>query len=110
MHYQVYDRPAGCVYTENPARFTWMPRTEGEGPYRIEVRRAGQLAYRFEGIDRNFFTPDCVMEPGAYTYRVFAGEEEIVPEKAFSIAEDAVHTPLVGRAHRYDAIGGHPRI
>lgn len=110
MHYHVYDRPAGCVCTENPARFTWMPPAGNDAPCRIEVRREGQPAYCFEGIDCNFFTPDCVMAPGAYTYRVFAGEEEIVPEKAFSIAEDAVHTPLIGRAHRYDAIGGHPRI
>ena len=92
MHYHVYDRPAGCVCTENPARFTWIPPAGNDAPCRIEVRREGQPAYSFEGIDCNFFTPDCVMAPGAYTYRVFAGEEEFVPEKAFSIAEDAVHT------------------
>ena len=74
MHYHVYDRPAGCVCTENPARFTWMPPAGNDAPCRIEVRREGQLAYCFEGIDCNFFTPDCVMAPGAYTYRVFAGE------------------------------------
>ena len=35
MHYFVYDRPAGCVSTENPARFTWMPLAQDEAPYRI---------------------------------------------------------------------------
>lgn len=110
MHYFVYDRPAGCVSTENPARFTWMPLAQDEAPYRIEVYRDGRTAYCFDGIAYNFYTPDCVMEPGAYTYRVFSKNGEVVPEKAFSIAPDAVHTPLVGRAHRYDAIASHPRI
>ena len=110
MHYFVYDRPAGCVSTENPARFTWMPLAQDEAPYRIEVYRDGRTAYRFDGIAYNFYTPDCVMEPGAYTYRVFSKNGEVVPEKAFSIAPDAVHTPLAGRAHRYDAITSRPRI
>ncbi|MGN1018981.1 MAG: DUF4962 domain-containing protein [Aristaeellaceae bacterium] len=110
MHYYVYDRPAGCVCTENPARFTWMPPAGNDAPCCIEVMRQGRIAYRFEGIDRNFYTPDHVMEPGAYTYRVLAGEEVIVPEKPFAIAGDAVHTPLVSRDRRYDAIGAHPRI
>ena len=63
MHYFVYDRPAGSVSTENPARFTWMPASESDAPCRIEVRREGRLAYCFDNIDRNFYTPDCLMEP-----------------------------------------------
>jgi len=110
MHYFVYDRPAGTICTENPARFTWMPASADEAPYRIEVRRNGEMAYCFEPIDRNFYTPDCLMEPGEYTYRVYARSGLLVPEKPFSIAEDAVHTPLIRREERYTAIGSHPRI
>ena len=110
MHYFVYDRPAGTVSTENPARFTWMPNSREEAPYRIEVRRNGEMAYCFENIDRNFYTPDCLMEPGDYTYCVYARDGLLVPEKPFSIAPDAAHTPLAAREHRYDRISSHPRI
>lgn len=110
MHYYVYDRPAGSVSRENPARFTWMPSAEAAGPYRIEVYRDGMRRYCFENIEYNFYTPAVLTEPGKYTYRVFAGDTEIVPEKPFEIAGDAVETPLAGREHRYDAIGSHPRI
>lgn len=41
MNYDVYDRPAGTVSMENPARFTWMPRDEKDHSYRILVRRNG---------------------------------------------------------------------
>lgn len=110
MHYYVYDRPAGSVSTENPARFTWMPQEKNEAPYRIEVRRNGKPAYCFENVDRNFYTPDCLMEPGEYTYCVYSRNGLLVPEKAFSIAQNAAQTPLAAREHRYGRIGSHPRI
>ena len=110
MNYYVYDRPAGTASSENPPRFTWMPKGE-ETTYRIEVYDSShQLRYEFDPVPINFFTPDILMEPGSYTYRVLSGNREIVPEKAFSIQENASETPLPGRAGRYDAIKNHPRI
>jgi len=110
MNYYVYDRPAGTVSRENPARFTWMPK-EGTDKYRIEVYDPqGICRYRYEGIDINFFTPDHIMEPGEYTYTIFADGEELVQKKAFEIAKENVETPLTGRDIRYQNIGAHPRI
>lgn len=110
MHYYVYDRPAGTVSSENPARFTWMPQAPDEGPYRIEVDQDGQRAYTFDGIEYNFYTPSHTMRPGAYRYRVYAGDKEIVSENAFEIAPNAVETPLRGRSERYQGVTSHPRI
>ncbi len=110
MHYYIYDRPAHSTSSENPARFTWMPMQGHEAPYRIEVYRQGCTAYLFENIEYNFYTPDCIMEPGDYTYRVFSQNGELVGEKPFAIAPDAVHTPLAARENRYQTVGGHPRI
>ena len=94
MNYYVYDRPAGTASSENPPRFTWMPKGE-ETTYRIEVYDSShQLRYEFDPVPINFFTPDILMEPGSYTYRVLSGNREIVPEKAFSIQENASETPL----------------
>lgn len=110
MNYYVYDRPAGSVSGENPVRFTWMPEPDTD-QYRIEVYDdRGACRYRYEGIDLNFYTPSQLMEPGSYTYRIFADGTEIVGSKAFEIAAGAVPTPLAGRESRYRQIGGHPRI
>ncbi len=87
-----------------------MPAQGHEPPYRIEVYREGSAAYQFEGIEYNFYTPDCVMEPGAYSYRVFSQNGELVGEKSFVIAPDAAQTPLPARDIRYQAMGTHPRL
>ncbi len=110
MNYYVYDRPAGLVSSENPARFTWMPK-EGTKEYTIEVfDRQGSCRYQYQGIDINFYTPDHIMEPGSYTYRILADSEEIVGNKGFEIRQDTVNTPLTAREKRYRGIGAHPRL
>ena len=110
MHYFVCDRPAGAVCTENPPRFSWMPDEQHEAPYRIEVCRNGETVCCFENIDRNFYTPSVVMEPGSYTYCVYSRNGLLVAPKPFSIAQDAAHTPLPVREKRYERIADHPRI
>ena len=110
MNYDVYDRPAGTVSMENPARFTWMPRDEKDHSYRILVRRNGEICHEYSNIPYNFYTPESVMEPGDYTYEVFDETGILVSEKAFSIHDRAVATPLKGREGRYESIGAHPRI
>lgn len=110
MNYYVYNRPAGCISPENPARFTWMPEGEDK-EYRIEVKdETGNCRYHYEGIDCNFYTPDHVMKPGHYTYSVFSGDRLLVSEQSFQMPEDAAVTPLTGRAQRYFSVGCHPRL
>lgn len=110
MNYYVYNRPAGTVSGENPARFTWMPK-DGAGEYQIEVDDSrGAAAYRYEGIDINFYTPHHLMEPGCYTYRVLADGEVIVNGDSFEIPSNTVDTPLVSREQRYKQIDAHPRL
>lgn len=110
MHYYVYNRPEDKLHHETPARFTWFP-VEGAQGYAVVVYDAqGAEAFRYEGIDINFFTPPDVMAPGAYRYSVYADGQEIISRQPFAIAEDAVQTPLPPREGRYAAIGGHPRI
>lgn len=110
MHYYVYDRPANAECHETPARFSFMPPVPDEAPYCIEVYREGALAYRFEDVRCNFYTPAQVMESGAYTYRILTSKGRTLVQAPFSIAPDAVKTPLPARAGRYEAIGAHPRI
>lgn len=110
MNYYVYNRPSGAVSYENPPRFTWMPAEDGE-IYTIEVFNSQhEPCYRFDSVPINFYTPDMVMEPGDYTYRILSGEKTLVSEQPFSISKNAAITPLKGREHRYDAISAHPRI
>lgn len=110
MNYYVYNRPAGTVSEENPARFTWMPKEDAK-EYQIEVYdAAGVCRYQYDGIDINFYTPDHIMEPGSYTYRILADGSELVKRMSFEIPKDACETPLTGRPMRYQSVTTHPRI
>ncbi len=110
MPFYVYNCPENKLHHETPVRFSWMP-TEDAAVYSIQVyTENGAIAYQFDDISINFFTPPVVMEPGTYTYSVFSSGVEFVSRQRFAIAPDAVQTPLRERKNRYQAIGGHPRI
>ncbi len=111
MNYYVYNRPAGTVSAENPARFTWMPK-DGAKEYEIGVfDESGVSKYHYKNIDYNFYTPEHLMEPGRYSYRIFADGEAIAEDlDGFEVPPDAAVTPLPGRETRYEQIGSHPRL
>ncbi len=112
MHYFINERPEDIVYNETPARFTWMP-VDGVKTYTIKVfadASESNLKYAFDGVDRNYFTPDVVMDSGVYYWCLYSGDKKLIGPKRFEIAPNAVKTPLIKRELRYKNISGHPRV
>ncbi|ABX40875.1 heparinase II/III domain-containing protein [Lachnoclostridium phytofermentans] len=102
---------------ENPPRFTWMPESEKDILYRIQVSKNDTFdpdsTLTIHHIPYNFYTLDKELEPGDYYWRYTIDQEECSYSKVrkLSISDGLVVTPLVSREKRYDNVDmSHPRI
>lgn len=102
---------------ENPPRFTWMPESDEDICYRLQI--SGDKAFPEDGTENflhipyNFFTLDHCLEAGTYYWRYSVDEEgyEYSRARSFVVEEDAVKTPLKNRESRYEGVEmSHPRI
>jgi len=95
--------------TENPPRFTW-PMAEEKAPYTLEVSQSDDFAksnIRVSGILYNFYTPDEVLPPGEYFWRVSSDSTV----RSFTVSEGLHEAPLPGEKERYkNANAAHPRL
>lgn len=109
-------RPDGEALLENPPRFTWMPEGEDckERTYFLEISKNSDFSdsYKIQNIPYNFYTPERVFEAGTYYWRYgISGCKECSTVRSFIVRENAISTPLPGRAKRYKtARREHPRI
>ena len=111
-------KPNGGAVTENPPRFMWVPSSDEDLPYKIQI----SVTETFEPentvsvgkIPYNFYTLDHVLEPGTYYWRYSLDVEEEYGYSAarkFTVPDNIPQTPLLSRADRYKhAELGHPRI
>lgn len=109
--------PSGEVINENPPRFTWMPASDEDLEYRLQLSKSPDFTEdtteTFENIPYNFFTLDHILEPGTYYWRYSLNDKayDYSQERNFSVTKDLIQTPLISREHRYDnATLTHPRI
>lgn len=109
-------RPDGEALLENPPRFTWMPEGEDckERTYFLEISKNSDFSdsYKIQNIPYNFYTPERVFEAGTYYWRYgISGCKECSTVRSFIVRENAISTPLPGRAKCYKtARREHPRI
>lgn len=109
--------PDGETLSENPPRFTWMPESDEDIPYRLQVSGdkgfAEDKTESHRNIPYNFFTLDHCLEPGTYYWRYSTEEDgyEYSRARSFTVEEGAARTPLKNREDRYEGVElSHPRI
>lgn len=75
-------QPCDEVVTENPPRFAWLPALDETARYTLQVSKTPAFAAAdtrtYDGIARNFFTPDHAVAPGDHVWR-FAVERPGTP-------------------------------
>lgn len=78
----------GELVEENPPYFCWYP-VEGMEEYTVTVKdAAGNEVWR-ETTDKNYAVPEEMLEPGEYSWNLFAGGCER-GEQTFTLSENAV--------------------
>lgn len=110
--------PDKIKVNENPPRFTWVPTSEKDVPYKMQISREEDfpdgMTETLQSIPYNFCTLNHTLEPGTYYWRYsIDGEEEYTYSRvrSFSVGADLPETPLPGREERYSqAEMGHPRL
>ena len=112
----------GAVVIENPPRFMWLPVVEDEAHYVLRISKSDAFKAAntqvFSNIPLNFFTPDSTLEPGDYywSYAVWDESKQAAATawssaRAFTLDENAIETPLISRAQRYEGVATtHPRL
>lgn len=109
--------------TENPPRFTWMPESEKDLAYCLQISRTvefkPQSTMTYRNIPYNFFTLEKVLEAGDYYWRYTLEDSVMEPlEKTyfsavrkFEVSTGIPETPLDLRSERYQNTDmSHPRI
>lgn len=109
--------PDNEVLIENPPRFTWMPESDEDIKYKLQISTRKDFlkeeTLTFYNIPYNFYTLDKSLEVGNYYWRYSIDDDEYDYSKtrSFVVAEGIAVTPLVGRENRYDSVDmSHPRI
>lgn len=110
--------PDQTVISENPPRFTWVPVSEKDMPYKLQLARNDDFqdgkTEVIRAIPYNFFTLDHTLEPGTYFWRYSIDSEEEYTYsrvRSFTVSSNLPETPLSNRTERYrDAEMGHPRL
>lgn len=102
---------------ENPPRFTWMPESDKDITYRLQLSSSEKFDSKDtltrKGIPYNFYTLDDALEPGVYYWRYSIDSEEYSYSRIrrFRIEGGLPVTPLADRKNRYEnADMSHPRI
>lgn len=111
-------KPDGETVTENPPRFMWVPSSDEDLPYKLQISTTEtfepETTVGVDGIAYNFYTLDHVLEPGTYYWRYSLDVKEeytFSRPRRFTIPDDIPETPLPGRDIRYqNADLRHPRI
>ena len=115
-----YGPDADTELGENPPRFTWIPVIDDGASYMLRLSTDPAFPAKkttvFDGIPLNFFTPDIVLEPGAYHWSYAtceAGERTSAWSeiRSFTITKDLPETPLPARSERFkNSAQDHPRL
>lgn len=111
-------KPDGGRSEENPPRFTWLPESEKDLPYRLQISQdlefAPERTRTYQNLPYNFFTPDSILEAGTHYWRyALDGKDKSAfsAVRSFEIDEDSVKDPIPGGDARYEGVNlSHPRI
>jgi hypothetical protein len=116
-----YSPDAEEVY-ENPPRFVWLPTLDEGSRYVLKVTESGSSdgkpRFIYEGLHRNFFTPDHAYAPGEYTWAYAVWDpDQGAPASAwsesrgFTVPADLKPVPLPSSEDRAKAANqSHPRL
>jgi hypothetical protein len=116
-----YSPDAEEVY-ENPPRFVWLPTLDEGSRYVLKVTESGSSdgkpRFIYEGLHRNFFTPDHAYAPGEYTWAYAVWDpDQGAPASAwsesrgFTVPADLKPVPLPSSEDRARAADqSHPRL
>lgn len=109
--------PCQGLVEENPPRFTWVPGSDKDLTYGLEISKTPDFNEEdtkvYSKIPYNFYTLDHTLEEGTYYWRYTLDGEEYGAGRirSFSVTDDLPKTPLTGREDRYQqAELGHPRL
>lgn len=109
--------PNGGEVEENPPRFTWVPCSGKDLPYKLQISASADFEEEttkvYPHIPYNFYTLDHTLDAGAYYWRYSFDTEEYgySQVRTFTVGADLPKTPLAGRKERYEkAELSHPRL
>lgn len=109
--------PDQTAITENPPRFTWVPSSDKDIPYKLQISRnedfPDEQTETMEGLPYNFCTLNHTLEPGTYYWRYSIDSQDYTysRSRSFVVDENLPKTPLIERETRYQqAEAGHPRL
>lgn len=117
-----YSPASGASVIENPPRFMWLPVVEDGSLYVLKVSSDESFPEAntdvFTDIPLNFHTPNKTYATGSYYWCYAEWNTTDKTQKTrwsevrqFTIEEDAIQVPLVGRDERYSNINkAHPRL
>lgn len=115
-----YEPNEQTVLLENPPRFTWIPAQLENDRYLLQISQSdafpGGDTQTIGPIPYNLYTPDDVLEPGAYYWRYALLQENDEQTawsavRRFEVPAGLPETPLPGRERRYaEASAQHPRL
>lgn len=108
--------PEDEIVSENPPKFSWLPATEDNNGYTLEISQTDSFenALTYKNININFFSPDKCLAVGKWFWRysVQAGSKPLYSKiRCFTVSGECTNTPQPLRENRLkNTDTAHPRL